>query len=287
MTEVTPLQITEYCFQQDPVLQTTPRLSIKVVQAQALTLRPVKGLVVLWHGLLCDAGFWLSRRGRGLAAYLAAAGYQVLIPEWQQLAVSGEQLVQRYLPAFLRQLAVSQTPVHLIAHSFGGLLVTRALQALAISAQGPWPTPGAAPFNSLTLLAVQDQYQQPEFFAAVKASMQQGQSLAESLGLSGMTNQTQHLAYFLACYQAKCQPVSDLSPWVAQGFAYSGAADLSDPVAACAQFSQQVLGKRQSYQCLSLEQGYRQDYNHHSLLIGRSAQQEIWPLLLANLNATN
>ena len=287
MTEVTPLQITEYCFQQPPVLQTTPRLSIKVVQAQALTLRPVKGLVVLWHGLLCDAGFWLSRRGRGLAAYLAAAGYQVLIPEWQQLAVSGEQLVQRYLPAFLRQLAVSQMPVHLIAHSFGGLLVTRALQALAISAQDQWSTPSIAPFNSLTLLAVQDQYQQPEFFAAVKARVQQGQSLAESLGLSCMTNQTQHLAYFLACYQAKCQPVSDLSSWVAQGFAYSGAADLSDPVAACAQFSQQVLGKRQSYQCLSLEQGYRQDYNHHSLLIGRSAQQEIWPLLLANLNATN
>ncbi|MDM1707255.1 alpha/beta fold hydrolase [Thiopseudomonas alkaliphila] len=286
MTEVTPLQITEYCFQQDPVLQTTPRLSIKVVQAQALTLRPVKGLVVLWHGLLCDAGFWLSRRGRGLAAYLAAAGYQVLIPEWQQLAVSGEQLVQRYLPALLRQLAVSQTPVHLIAHSFGGLLVTRALPALAISAQGQWPTPGAAPFNSLTLLAVQDQYQQPEFFAAVKASVQQDQSLAEALGLSGVTNQAQHLAYFLACYQTK--PVAlDLSPWVAQGFAYSGAADLSDPVAACAQFSQQVLGERQSYQCLSLEQGYRQDYNHHSLLIGRSAQQEIWPLLLANLNATN
>ncbi|MDM1695120.1 alpha/beta fold hydrolase [Thiopseudomonas alkaliphila] len=287
MTEVTPLQLTKYCFQQPPVLPTTPRLLIKVVQSQPLTLRPVKGVVVLWHGLLCDAGFWLSRRGRGLAAYLAAAGYQVWIPEWQQLAVSGEQLVQHYLSAFLRQLAVSQTPVHLIAHSFGGLLVTRALQALAISAQVPWTTPGAAPFNSLTLLAVQDQYQQPEFFAAVKASVQQGQSLAEILGLSCMTNQTQHLAYFLACYQAKCQPMSDLSPWVAQGFAYSGAADLSDPVAACAQFSQQVLGKRQSYQCLSLEQGYRQDYNHHSLLIGRSAQQEIWPLLLANLNATN
>lgn len=287
MTEVTPLQLTKYCFQQDPVLPTTPRLLIKVVQSQPLTLRPVKGVVVLWHGLLCDSGFWLSRRGRGLAAYLAAAGYQVLIPEWQQLVVSGEQLVQRYLPAFLRQLAVSQTPVHLIAHSFGGLLVTRALQALAISAQDQWSTPSIAPFNSLTLLAVQDHYQQPEFFAAVKASVQQGQSLAESLGLSGMTNQTQHLAYFLACYQAKCQPVSDLSSWVAQGFAYSGAADLSDPVAACAQFSQQVLGKRQSYQCLSLEQGYRQDYNHHSLLIGRSAQQEIWPLLLANLNATN
>ena len=273
----TPLRISS---QLDFSQSTRFRSQLPIVEVKMQNHPASKGNLLLWHGLLTDFSFWINAKGRGLAAYLARQGYRVLIPEWQQLNKTQAQLIDQDLVPLLQQLLISQQPLQMIAHSYGGLLAVASLQRLYAKDLA------SKPLNSLSLLAVQDSYLDPVFVAAIQQSLVTQQPLPEILQVSGYANHQQTLLDYLASYQSLTKQADvEFSIKLQRPLqALSGAADRTDPPEYCAQYARQVAAENHDYQCLSLEQGFQQDYNHTSLLLGRSAQQEIWPRLLAWLD---
>jgi poly(3-hydroxyalkanoate) synthetase len=61
--------------------------------------------------------------------------------------------------------------------------------------------------------------------------------------------------------------------------AVSAAGDHQDPTWACRKLFEQFGGEHKQFICLGREQGFSDNFGHVEMLVSKSAQTEVWPLV--------
>lgn len=242
--------------------------------------------VVLLPGMFTGRRFWLSDKRVGLAAYLALQGHPTYIAQRRGLSDSPHsdaragmtEHVQHDLPAV--QSLVSQqhdTPAIWGGHSFGGIMAARAgAETLDMSRIGGW-----------LLFATQFEVKKhmldwPGNLLTRTMARLYGHLPAQAAGL-GPENEP------LAAVQ-------DATDWVARGrrdsalrdsltrltqpiLAISGAGDNVDPGRGCERFIQHFASQDKTFISAGTATGYSEDFSHPGIVISKTAQAEIWPLV--------
>lgn len=99
--------------------------------------RRQKAQVLMLHGALENGKIFYTETGKGLASYLADEGFQVFCADFagrglskprvsRHFNQSQQQAITQDIPTLITQLA-NDGPLHLIAHSWGGVLLVAAL----------------------------------------------------------------------------------------------------------------------------------------------------------------
>lgn len=254
--------------------------------------RPV---VVLVHGTYSNRRFWMSRSGKGLAAYLYDRGYDVWIPETRGHGCSMESprysqwtirdVVSQDLPSVsgFIQGCVPNQQQRWIGHSYGGVYIVAALS-------GGW-------LNHDNLAAIAlfgSQFQQGQGylrFAPISwvlrvAISGLGRFPARSLGMGGedeppgIMNEAIHWKRTGKWQSLQGDDygrgLKDVSVPV---FAAAGTGDTIDPPAGCRAFLDSIQTPSRTFCELGRESGFRRDYQHVDMLVGRDAEAEVWPVL--------
>jgi len=257
--------------------------ALTTVQAQ---IHEPRAPVILLHGMFTDRRFWLSDKGVGLAAYLAARGHPVFIvqrrglgdsPATEQRCGLDEQL-HHDLPAVQAIVAnhVAE-PAFWLGHSFGGVTAARAVAQ----------TLDASQVAGLVLIASQ-------FKVGKRALDWPGNMLTRAL-----VRVCGHLparAVGLGPVNEPAAAAQDACRWVSEGrrqpeirkslqkitvptLAISGVADRVDPTVGCERFVSHFSSADVRFVRAGIEQGFARDYDHAGVVISKPAQAEIWPLI--------
>lgn len=250
-------------------------------------LDPPVAEVVMIPGMFTARGFWLSRRGIGLAAHLADAGMRCWILERRGMGAAAGRTEARLglneaechdLPAAWAHVRKrSGAPAFIVGHSFGGVLAARALAgalpprdcaglvlfaAQCEVAKAPLHPPGAWLTGAIvTLLGrlparVAGLGPEDEPAAAVRdaiawttSARRGGEWLA---GLSGL-------------------PVPQL--------AMAGAGDRVDPPSGCERFARRLASTDARFELLGRAGGWGEDYDHAGMVVSTTARTEVWPFV--------
>lgn len=117
-------------------------LPVKGYQLHIRRLLPLQqpiGTVLMLHGAIGNGRIFYSQSGKGLGCYLADQGFAVYCADYagrgrslphssSGFDHSQQQLICQDIPALVRHVAeANQQPLHLIAHSWGGVLAAASL----------------------------------------------------------------------------------------------------------------------------------------------------------------
>lgn len=248
---------------------------------------PARGTVVCLPGMFSNRRFWLSDRGVGLAAHLAAAGFAAYLVEHRQLGASPrpagaraglDEHVRHDLPLVQSIVAEERPgPVFWMGHSFGGVMAARAA-ATSLDAEA---------VAGLVLFATQFEVGKTPLSFPTNLLMR---ALAYGLGRFpgrrlGLGPEDEPPAAF-----------ADAARWVARGrrrpefrqtlakitaptLAVVGAGDTIDPPAGCERFIGHFAATDKTFVRAGVETGYSTDYDHPGIVVGKRARGEIWPLV--------
>ncbi|MFE8072268.1 alpha/beta fold hydrolase [Marinobacteraceae bacterium S3BR75-40.1] len=252
--------------------------------------------VILLHGSYSNRHFWLSPKGKGLAAYLSRQGFDVWIPEFRGHGLStkgaslqnfsAEQQIRFDIPAFADYVS-EQTgqAAHWIGHSFGGLFLYGALakgwlplhRVLSVATLGSQITQG-------------DRYLKVPLvpWAVTRVTRMLGRFPAKTLGL-GPENEAPKTIEEVMNWKklgGQWQAQDGSSYW--QGFSritcpclvIASAGDKTDPAEGCEYLYRMLPKGGNRFVLLGKEQGYARDYSHVGMVVDKAAQEEVWPLLL-------
>ncbi|TDT37770.1 alpha-beta hydrolase superfamily lysophospholipase [Halospina denitrificans] len=254
--------------------------------------RPV---VVLVHGTYSNRRFWISRSGKGLAAYLYDRGYDVWIPETRGHGYSMEgrrysewtirDVVSQDLPSvagFIQGRVLNQRQ-RWVGHSYGGVYIVAALS-------GGWLSQD----NVSAIALFGSQFQQGQRylrFAPVTWLLRStisglGRFPARLLGMGGedeppgIMNEAIHWKKTGKWQSLQGddygQGLDDIRVPV---FAAAGSADGLDPPEGCRAFFDSIQAPSKTFCELGRNAGFRKDYQHVDMLIGADAAEEVWPEL--------
>lgn len=244
--------------------------------------------VVLLPGMFTGRRFWLSDKGIGLAAYLAHRGHPTYIVQRRGLSDSPPtaaragmlEHVQYDLPAV--QSLVSQQHDEAAfwgGHSFGGIMAARAgAQTLDSARIGGW-----------ILFATQFE---------VRKYMLDWPGNLLTRGISRVYGGLPSQAARLGPEDEPLAAIQDATNWVAKGrrettlrdelnrltqpvLAISGAGDTVDPGRGCRRFISHFASRDRKFVSAGRTTGYSEDFSHPGIVISKTAQREIWPLLPA------
>jgi len=261
--------------------------------------------VVLIHGNYTNRRFWLSLSGRGLAAALCDAGFDVWIgetrghgesdggpghphPNYQRWQI--EDVVRHDLAAIADAVRSGNSqPQHWIGHSFGGVYTLAALSlgtlerkrvASLIMAGSQvhegqlWLT------NRILNMGVRGTTRLLRRFPA--KALRLG-SEDEPPGISNETmlwKRTQRWA---------SPGGTDYSQGLAELdmplLALAGCGDTMDPVSGCEKFIAPVGSTRKTLLTLGKAYGFQRDYGHVDMIVSRPAEQEVWPWITSWLKS--
>lgn len=242
--------------------------------------------ILLIPGMFTARGFWLSPRGVGLAAHLAAAGMRCWILERRGIGAAREQnedvrlgmsqAARHDVPtAFAHIRGCSARPLFLVAHSFGGILAARALA-------GPIAARDCAGLVNFATQceAGKSALHPPGSWLTLAISMARGHLPARMAGLGPedepraamqdavrWTTSARRGAPWLNTLRAL--PVSQL--------ALAGAGDTTDPPEGCARFARRLASQDAHFELLARSRGWAEDYDHAGMIVSRNARAEVWP----------
>lgn len=243
--------------------------------------------VVLLPGLFSNRHFWISPKGVGLAAQLAAAGHTAWLLERRHTGQSPESVARAGLEEHLRQdlpavqayiQAHSPGPLIWGGHSFGGVIAARAV-AETLSAQG---------VAGLLLFASQIEVDKPilcwprNLFLRGLSRLCRGLP-ARRLGM-GPENETIAAIDDACHWRMNTQYGGDLlKPLEAiqcPVLAFGGGADKVDPPDGCRLLIDRMASTDKRFVLLAKDQGYGQDYDHPGIVVSKAAASEVWPQVL-------
>lgn len=257
--------------------------------------------VVLVHGNYTNRRFWISRKGKGLAAFLYRAGYDVWIAETRGHGASHggmerphkgyrhwhiEDVVRHDMPAIAEAVAAGNgAPQHWFGHSFGGVYTVAALSLKSLDPDRI----GSLIIAGSQIGEGQRWLKQPFLNSAVRALTRLlGRFPARMLGLGnedeppGISNETLR-------WKRHRQWVSPGGTDYSQGLArldmpllaLAGRGDTMDPVAGCEAFIAPIGSRQKNLWELGRVYGYERDYGHVDMIISTDAEKEVWPRLEA------
>src|SRR5690606_16877020 len=252
-------------------------------------------VVVLLHGAFTNRRFWLSRRGKGLAAYLANAGCDVWILETRGHGVAVRS--SRYRGWTARDVARHDIPAASdyiyratngrkqtwIAHSYGGIYL---MASLSMGWLDQSKLSSAAIFGSQLLEGQAYLKLRPLNWLIRTANSLYGRFPARLFGMGsedeppGIMNEalSWKLGEWISCQgEDYARGLAQINiPVLAAG----GVADTMDPAGGCQAFWELIGSRQKHFWRLGKEQGWLKDYGHVDMLIGREASTEVWPKLL-------
>lgn len=251
--------------------------------------------VVLLHGSFSNRRFWFSPRGIGFGAFLARAGFDVWIPEMRGHGLSPRNRdyrrnrvadYARYdlpaIAAFIQEQ--SGQPPHWMGHSLGGVV-------LAAAFGGHYLTDREA--ASIALFGSQvSQIYWPLKFPPLE------------LAAHGLLSCFKYLSGHRLKRGPEDEPVAVVRETLrwhglfgrfgnAQSNWWAGLADVQIPVLAvaaegdrqdspkaCQKLLKQFGSSQREFLCLGPKSGFSNPFGHIEMLVSKSAQHEVWPLML-------
>ncbi|HLS79723.1 MAG TPA: alpha/beta fold hydrolase [Nocardia sp.] len=245
--------------------------------------------VVLIPGLFTGRRFWLSDKGVGLAAHLAARGFGCWIVERRGIGASRiteggrartglDEHLRHDLPALQRHIAESDDrPAFLIGHSFGGVLAARAAAE----------TLDRDRLAGLVLLAAQCEVglralTPPASHLLRAAATLTGRFPARRLGLGSDDEPAAALTDACAWVTGTRRSggfLPSLTRIRVPALGLVGAGDRSDPPEGCRRFLAHLSGADTTFRIAGRGTGFARDYGHAGLVVDPAARAEIWPLV--------
>ncbi len=263
--------------------------------------RSYRTAVLLLHGSYTQRGFWVSRKGLGLASFLAARGFDVWLlekrghgrsPKTASYArFTAHQVITCDLPAALDCiLASTDAPLALVGHSAGGLyalaalglgLLPRRLAAMVVAGtqlrdRAPWLVlPGVSGLLGMLVGGL-------------------GRLPANRLGMGPEPEPAGEVREFLRWRQPGV-------PWQGpDGVSYlqhaaaarlpllvmAGAADQQHPPASCFKFVEPFTAAHIEQLELGRSHGFSRDFGHVDMFVSKAAAAEVWPRVADWLEAS-
>ena len=250
--------------------------------------------VIMLHGSFTNRRFWFSPKGIGFGAHLARAGFDIWIPEMRGHGLSPRNASYRHnrvadyarydLPA-IAEFVMEQTgqAPHWMGHSLGGVV-------LAAAAGGGYLEQRNA--SSLTLLGSQvSRVYLPLKLPPVEWSghlllscmshlsgVRLGQGPEdEPIGVAREALRWHGLfGRFGAGPENWWQGLATVRIPV---LAVSAEGDRQDPPAACERLLRQFGSACREHLCLGPLNGFSSPFGHVEMLISKTAQREVWPVL--------
>ncbi|MEB0039955.1 MULTISPECIES: alpha/beta fold hydrolase [unclassified Pseudomonas] len=257
----------------------------------------VRGVpVILLHGSFSNRRFWYSPKGVGLGAYLARTGFDVWIPEMRGHGLSSRN--QRYrhnrvadyarydLPAIAAFVCeqTGQVP-HWIGHSLGGTTLAAALGGHYLESEH---VASVALFGS-QISRVHWPLKVPlvewgarfvlKRFAHISGSRFKRGPEDEPIGLA--LESMRWFGLFKRFGDKERNWWSGLSEVQVPVLAVAAAADEQDPPWACRVLSEQFGSVQRQFVCLGRAQGFSDDFGHVEMLVSKSAQTQVWPMVVS------
>lgn len=255
--------------------------------------------VLLLHGAYSNRHFWISPKGKGFATYLARNNFDVWMLETRGHGESIDEASYQSITADevitydLRQASDyiyerNDLKQLLVGHSYGGLYLSLALGKRFI------PENRVA---ALTIIGTQIKDGQAYLRISPIASLVKqvtnlmGRFPARRLKLGGEDEAPQISNQFITwknkqtCFSLAgedyIEPLMTLNTPV---FAISGANDTIDPASGCEHFWKKFGSNEKKFCLLGKSNDNLKDYGHVDMIIGKEAEQEVWPLILNWLN---
>jgi pimeloyl-ACP methyl ester carboxylesterase len=250
--------------------------------------------VILLHGSFSNRRFWYSPKGIGLGAYLARAGFDVWIPEMRGHGLSARNQAYRSnrvadyarydlpaIAAFVREQS-GQIP-HWIGHSLGGTTLAAALGGQYLGAPGAasvalfgsqvsrtyWPLKvPAVQWSGRLLLKPFEHISGPRFKRGPED---------EPIGL--VLESMRWHGLFGRFGDAHGNWWAGLKDVEVPVLAVAAVGDEQDPEWACRKLFEQIGSAERKFVCLGREHGFSEDFGHVQMLVSKSAQTEVWPLV--------
>ncbi|MDF1763571.1 MAG: alpha/beta fold hydrolase, partial [Oleibacter sp.] len=248
--------------------------------------------IVLVHGSFCNRGFWISSKGHGFASYLVKQGFDVWMMEHRGHGLSprnhdfGKNTVERYATAdvpAVHEFIMEQTgksPVW-VGHSLGGNMI-----AAAVAGGTFQVNPSAMVLMGSQTVRRNWYLQIPGVGALVRLYLSTQQDVDGSRLNLGPENEPAGVAseYIRRHSLLGKWRFADSKYLLTPGWSVAnvpmlgiaGQSDTLDPPEACAKFYQSYGGPKEIV-ILSKENGFSKDLGHVGMVIGREAQQEVWP----------
>jgi pimeloyl-ACP methyl ester carboxylesterase len=248
--------------------------------------------VLLVHGTFSNATFWLGTRGVGFARFLADCGYDVWCLETRGHGSSDRPTrTQRWdfddwarhdMPAAIHACTSHTNPAVLIGHSAGGAAIVAALAAnplLQARVRGivliGTPLPWLQRWRGLAARAIRMYSNQRRWFPAKALGLGPEDELAGVMAQWMSWNINERWVGNDGTDYDAAFPRLSVPSFV---IAASGDRMWAPPPSCRALFDR--LGSRdRTYLLCGTGTGFTTDFTHVSVMIGRAAQAEIWPVI--------
>lgn len=239
--------------------------------------------VILLPGMFDTRRIWLSTTGRGLAVSLAEAGFSPWVLERRTAARSGQgdaragwqEAVDYDLPLAQRVVAQhSPVPAFWVGHSFGGVVLTRALGETLDPQQVAGVVLVASATDSPLLVS-------PIVATVVKALSARGRFPARRLRLGPIDEPGEAMRDALA-WALEQRTGIDRAPSSLDVplLALTGTRDLIAPRRRCVDLARTYATDRRLVQPAGRRHGFRRSYGHEGMLLHPAARDDVFPFII-------
>jgi alpha-beta hydrolase superfamily lysophospholipase len=249
---------------------------------------------VLLSGMFDNRRMWLLTRSGGLAGVLADQGYDPWILERRGFGLPDAargarrgltEHVAEDIP-LVQRIVAEETgrPAFWIGHSFGGVMIARALAM----------TLDAGQVKGAVLIAAQCEVNtgllRGPGALAIAAMCRLGRFPSRTLGIGPEDEPPEAMADAVAWTRAAQTTGAPLRPMAAVRspvLAVVGAADIVAPPRGCARLIGHFSSPDRTFLMAGRRQGYSRDYGHASVITHPLARQEVFPKITDWLDARN
>lgn len=274
------------------------QLSVSHITVKDKVCNPDLPVVVLNHGSFTDRRFWLSRKGVGLARYLAESGYDVWLFEHRGHGFSPrnddyihnnvEQYIQDDIAA-VSDFVLEQSgkkPIW-IGHSLGALINVSALAYGSLNEQN---------CSGLALFGTQVSFRRWFYYVPLMSTVLsvitrfmkdisgEKMKLGPQNEPAGIAREMFARKGLFGRWMMRKQKIDLLERWSSEEQSlpivlFSGVHDVSDPPKHGKRLVEAYGGTRKQFHELSVASGYQNNYGHVDMVVSKQAAQEVWPAL--------